>query len=440
MKKLSAFLCLLFICSAYGLCAPYGHLEDFEENRHLYLIDKIVNNQEITYCSYLSYNTLKNTSEEQTDEQIKLAFKMWTQDIADFIRQNGREKEFEDIMPVLEKKPKLKKLKGCDFSTFDKELVASLAGPAVEDNTAADISFIYDSDFALYKFGGDRSKVASYFSRHPIAHIVIDEKRKILIINVLNIGISDDKKKDYFSGILKTVEHELGHAIGLADQYDGGLDNVSSSYSTVAPRKGIMSAEDNLTCDDVDGMITLVDRALGNITRKFSSFCNDGISFIGSKEEIKERKTYSTDNFDFIGEDTDKRLKTIKNNAHNHAVSFEQLEKYTTGFEIEFFKKFPYAEFRHIMTGTYQNDYPIGVWINEMRVDEDNKQIVKNVFDDNGKQLSSTLITYVDGKIVSEKKLPLNYGKDKQKEAAKKNEDIKRAIEKRIQNPGNLLK
>ncbi|MDR0646066.1 MAG: hypothetical protein LBG46_03630 [Elusimicrobiota bacterium] len=441
MKKLSTFLCLFFICSAYCFSVPYGHLKDFEEDRHLHLIDKIVNNQEITYCSYLSYDTLENISEEQTDEQINLAFKMWTQDIAEFIRQSGREKEFGDIVSILEKKPKLRKLKGCNFSAFDKKRVASLSGPAVENNTAVDISFIYDSNFAKNKYGGDRARTTSYFSVNPIVHIVIDEERDIDFLDIFNIGVLDDEKKDCFSGILSTVEHELGHAIGLADQYDDALGNVDISYSTVSPRKGIMNAEDNFTCDDVDGIITLVDRALGNKTRKFPSFCNDGISFVGSKEEIKERKTYSTDDFDFIGESTDRRLKRHKNNAHNHAMSFEQLKKDTRGFEIEFFKKFPYArEFRCVQTGTYQNDYPIGVWINEMRVDENNKQIVKNIFDDNGKQLSSVLITYEDGKIISEKELPLNYGKNKQKEAVQNGENIKRAVEKGIQDFGNLLK
>jgi hypothetical protein len=72
MKKLIIFICLFFICSADCLSVPYGHLKDFEEKRHLHLIDKIVNNQEITYCSYLSYHTLENIGQEQADEQINL--------------------------------------------------------------------------------------------------------------------------------------------------------------------------------------------------------------------------------------------------------------------------------------------------------------------------------------------------------------------------------
>lgn len=55
--------------------------------------------------------------------------------------------------------------------------------------------------------------------------------------------------------------HELGHTLGLADQYKYGRVNASAQYHTPDSGEGRM-ANGKFSCDDADGMINLLDVAV----------------------------------------------------------------------------------------------------------------------------------------------------------------------------------
>ena len=70
----------------------------------------------------------------------------------------------------------------------------------------------------------------------------------------------------YFS----IMVHELGHAFGLGDEY---LEDRPHNYASATPGQGIMSRiYSPISCDELDGMITLLDRFSGK-QRSFASFC-----------------------------------------------------------------------------------------------------------------------------------------------------------------------
>lgn len=65
--------------------------------------------------------------------------------------------------------------------------------------------------------------------------------------------------------------HELGHAFGLGDEYRP--DTRPNEYSSQQAGQGIMQRLYNrISCDEINGMITLLDR-LNQQERTFRSFC-----------------------------------------------------------------------------------------------------------------------------------------------------------------------
>ena len=70
--------------------------------------------------------------------------------------------------------------------------------------------------------------------------------------------------------ISSIILHEVGHAFGLADEY---LETRPTDYASAVAGEGIMRhAYSRIGCDEIDGMITLLDRLRG-IKREFTSFC-----------------------------------------------------------------------------------------------------------------------------------------------------------------------
>lgn len=59
--------------------------------------------------------------------------------------------------------------------------------------------------------------------------------------------------------------HEIGHSLGLDEQYKSGLEgNASRRYSSAIAGKGVMNKSKSISCDDADGIVNLIDIALGN--------------------------------------------------------------------------------------------------------------------------------------------------------------------------------
>ena len=97
------------------------------------------------------------------------------------------------------------------------------------------------------------------------------------------------------------MTHELGHAFGLADQYSGQRYKGSFLYNSKVTRPSIMEHSEEITCDDIDGFITSIDRFLGKNREEFESFCSDGIFIKDGKSVIKPGQIFTfTENYEYF--------------------------------------------------------------------------------------------------------------------------------------------
>ncbi|MDR0292391.1 MAG: hypothetical protein LBI01_06540 [Elusimicrobium sp.] len=271
---------ILPVCFLILFCAPDNvsaavHIKDFDKNRDKFLIDKIIDNQEITYCLHadkaLFYESLPASMKNYRREAlapayqslistyqglIADAFKTWTTGIAAEIKKSGREKEFEDIMSILNRGVKLKYGGECDIFYLKNDISTPWK--------PFDISIYIEKTLCK----NEDKPGAAFFAAEPFPYICLSRLEPADI-----------------------VAHEAGHALGLGDHYDDGayLSSIGS-YGTIQGRPALMKEEDYITCDDADAMITLIDRA-DNKDRTFKSLCSDGIVFKYGFQQITKKET-----------------------------------------------------------------------------------------------------------------------------------------------------
>lgn len=325
------FLFTLIALSTASLCFadPFAHLNDIPEQKtNTVLAEKLINFDTITYCiAAPDAPKASNLPEEDLNNRIRLAFKEWTYGIALRIRAAGRAEEFKDILAVLEKNINLKRLPACDVSEHPK--FKQLYPDYKSYPQTADISVIRStkycreamgnhSDFFTYdaSFGGPficlenyhlnmsaytpsdylptlfttREKQLAYYAPKmlktlPYAKYTTQDQYDLWQTNRLFFY---DDEPTFFA----VITHEFGHAFGLADEYDD--DDRDAYYSTTKHGEGLMRySYGNMSCDEVDGMITLLDR-FSNTKRDFVSFCDKNISFKNG-HEVSPAKNYAQD-------------------------------------------------------------------------------------------------------------------------------------------------
>ena len=290
------YLSLIFITAVFLFGAlpasaldgvDWGIFEDYTIHPNKYAFNKIFNKEPINYYifveddkkpverneedyEYKYVNELKNISnvlkESLKTEKIYLdfargienAFDIWFDDTREMIIKNGRKKEFNDIMPILNKKTRLKR---------------------VSDLEKADIvfAFVYDIQAYCPPSAGGCISWKKHINKQPYAFVIVPNPRK-------------NKKDISESSVFHILTHEIGHYFGLTDQYYRQNYNYRSDRKFHNPRIGYRNStmgasyKIGLDCDDVDGFINLIDLSLsGGNQEKFSaraqtawaSFCNE---------------------------------------------------------------------------------------------------------------------------------------------------------------------
>lgn len=208
-------LCFLFLMASAGNAGAWGILNEVRRDED-FGVDRMVDNVPIRYV----------ISPGITPQEEKILIDnlhTWPAETLRQIRQNHREKEFADIIPLLQRNVRTMK---------------------VDRSTPYDIFFSFDP--ALPSRGVYRHKTHEIFVRTDL--------------------------RSYFR---KISLHEIGHYYGMADQYESARVHANTNHSSDPNNEAgsIMNSfeqTDSMTCDDVDGFINLIDFRLAQRQGHFS--------------------------------------------------------------------------------------------------------------------------------------------------------------------------
>lgn len=328
--KARFLLCTLLLAWTGGaLCArPFSHLEYIQDTPpSVFLAYQLLHKNEITYCLFTDPRDEQALPPAHTDLFIQSALREWTYGIALRIRTAGRAGEMQDILDVLEKPLTLTRLPACDLRAH--KLPAPKHPEAAPAVRTPDITFIasreycyqvrdWDISFYAAEYQNSPPFICLYdtYAQNPLRSISEQEyipdrdtpdgqqmlKRRADVFSRVAGGDYDESTQRFLwdinrffsydeQTVFSIIAHETGHAFGLGDEY---LSSRPEVYSSAQPGEGLMcSGYQPVGCDEVDGMITLLDRFSGK-KRTFASFCPErGLIVNGTEinrlEETKHR-------------------------------------------------------------------------------------------------------------------------------------------------------
>lgn len=303
---LTFVLCLL--CALPAQAVKFSHTEEtYSLAKSRFLVPTLLYKNEITYCIATPAQTPTSPTADQLDILVQAALREWTHGIAVRIRAAGREEEMADILKILDKPLRLIRLSSCNLTSHPQFLAVH---PSYNPTgLSSDLTVILSSDYCAKVLGSVNSFFAfQYKNTAPFMCLTQNyanplrapapqgyfpaasdpQKRELLkqtdqIFAQAAAGTYDTDVQDqlwqinrmfawdgptYFSVLV----HEMGHAFGLGDEY---LKDRPQEYASPAPGQGIMLRLYNpISCDEIDGMITLLDRFAG-VQRTFASFCSN---------------------------------------------------------------------------------------------------------------------------------------------------------------------
>ena len=264
MKKYLTVLLMFLGVGAFAL--HWGALTDFVETSRQYREGKINFPYLITYVvadkpirvwlgevsagGEGQLEPLRAEKVESARQLITELYNNWFFNTAKAIRKDGREQEFEDILPLI-----------------DKGVNVQITG----DDEGANIRAVFTGNMSILRDVCGPSVLGCYVRAqepHESPALVVSDK-------VLSPSLAKQEGE-------RILMHEIGHSLGLADQYkplDGniGRNNSDIVYSTPEAQKSVMrSLFDHFRCDDVDGIINLIDLERGEFhggKKGWKSFC-----------------------------------------------------------------------------------------------------------------------------------------------------------------------
>lgn len=190
------------------------------------------------------YVEFRNEPEENLSlwrERVQEAYNEWFFNTAKHIRSAKREREFGDILPLLER---------------------GIPVEFVEEGEDITIEFVDWQD--VVSLCGDTAS-ACYLFDGPKIYVPKNPRRQ----RVTKSPFRANSEKIMFANLL----HEIGHSLGFSDQYSLARDsNTHPLYRGENPDNTVMNSRTlSLTCDDADGVVNLID-----ITHKNQRGGNNG--------------------------------------------------------------------------------------------------------------------------------------------------------------------
>ena len=228
-----------------------------------------VSNKEVALKNEMENGLNATKRQEDLANIITKAFRVWFEDTKAEIEKKGRQEEFKDIMPILNKAVKPSRNKR-DLENAKKYHAPILHFYFTTQNNMLKLCKVeWAGGCKTYKSDG----------------------AEIILVNPYT-----NQRSDFFTKnqTYRILIHEIGHYYGLSDQYKLGANNTDNEYSTedrVRDFSSVMASGDftHLTCDDIDGFINLIDLTLSKQNHgKFSARARGGwASFCNGKKSYK---------------------------------------------------------------------------------------------------------------------------------------------------------
>ena len=237
MRSFFLFLSIVLF-TPLGLCASeWGLLPSFVEEETAqervslqdkrFLLSHIIAGEPIYYT--LTTDDPKGT--QRYHQLVTQAFNDWFEQTFEYIRRSGRKEEFKDIVPLLRR--------GIDMREAQEGQQPLL-----------DISFIPLKQ--LRKNCSAHAIACVETSLHPLKMYLPTER---WLFALLSFGQQTQQV---------IVTHEVGHTLGLSDQYRQARSQKSDTiFSADTDSSTIMDMKPHITCDDATGLINAIDLVRG---------------------------------------------------------------------------------------------------------------------------------------------------------------------------------
>ena len=320
MKKLFIFL-VIFLLSAPAFAWVFT-TEAVEWDRETILLDKLVSGEPLGVCIHIEGRDCSSSStcadiHSSTRAVFEAAYQNWFDTLRASIEHSGRHAEFADILSLIPRKLNFTYYNGPENN------FASCAYRSFGE-TYPRINLILQPFFKLVEYapggriqGGNYNKVGTTGMAKPILSFHYNAEDFGLYGYPLKNGQKNTENRIVSSNqsSYHTMQHELGHTLGLGDLYKEAVNNSYNSrlYTTNKIIPGpqtlaIMSREVGLTCDDMDGLINLLDHYFADSRLKNSvrrqkgwlSLCSDrniayayGLPFSVTEEEKAQYKAFA---------------------------------------------------------------------------------------------------------------------------------------------------
>ena len=362
MKKF--YLSLLFIFSAvltYAAPDMYAHIDGFEIFEKPFF-EKIINGDKATYtvCVEETDNSKSILYKDWGEKIFLTALNNWKQKTKHYISKNKEKLKFADILEIANRENNIEQ---------------------VPCNIKEDESIETEADLILFI---TKSFLKSCGGPYPCFN-----PRKSIIYMGRDKRIQDKK-------YIQLMTHEMGHAFGLGDQYSGSTYRSSFIYSSKVLRPAIMGRNKTITCDDIDGLITVIDRIKG-IEREFHSLCKDGIFIKNGQGVIKPFEKYSfKENYDYFDAEIEVSYDDSLNELYILDITMKNFILSEEGLyllEDMGFKVYDYSTLKNVQVKIHGSilerivtiedltyaKLPIGLWTSVLYIKKFNRSIPKQV-------------------------------------------------------------
>ncbi|MBQ3667478.1 MAG: hypothetical protein II913_05430 [Elusimicrobiaceae bacterium] len=279
MKRI-LLLGLLFVCGTLAAQASqWGALARADDQVHakrtkpanpFHILRKLSSGKPVNIFLTLETEELEQLRKGYQD-QLSITYQDWFDITRGFINQTGKQHNFLAVLVRLQKPPKVQFV--ADPQAADLRVVIARKRQTVLQNCSNKEKINFDVEACVSR----EEKIPVFYM--PSYDLLQEDITQVFAQQ--GEEISEEELEDItFGYFVKVMRHEIGHTLGLADQYESANPAAVSHrmYRSTHVRQGIMNGEGNYTCDDADGIVNLLDimyKTEKNRRQGWHSLCPD---------------------------------------------------------------------------------------------------------------------------------------------------------------------